>query len=238
MFIDIYLKERNIEMNDSKRRFLKSSIGIVGGLVTVNALSAEWVQSICTSITPKQPEGPFYPINEQLDSDNDLTILEGSTKRAKGQIVYTKGIVQDQYCNPVQDALVEIWQACASGKYNHPNDPNEAELDPDFQYYGKSVTNEKGEYLFKTILPGSYPAAEDWIRPSHIHFKVHKRNYTELTTQMYFEGLQYNAEDLILNALNEDEKKSVIVKLEPPTIDLEPQAQLCRFDLSIVKIKK
>src|SRR2546430_3692171 len=54
--------------------------------------------------------------------------------------------------------LVEIWQASASGRYTHPDDRNNAApLDPNFQGWGKAVTDQEGHYLFKTILPGQYP---------------------------------------------------------------------------------
>ncbi len=68
-----------------------------------------------------------------------------------------RGIVQDLSCRPVAGVNVEIWQACASGRYNNERDPNPAPLDPNFRYWGETFTDAAGAYEFKTILPGAYP---------------------------------------------------------------------------------
>jgi len=162
-------------------------------------------------ITPPQTEGPFYPIQDQLDKDNDLTTVKGSLKSARGKRCVIKGVVQDEFCQPVKGALVEIWQACDTGKYNHPSDPNPAGLDPNFQYWGRAVTNDKGEYVFKTIMPGAYPATSTWERPPHIHYKVHLRGYEELTTQMYWKGHPLNRRDRILQNLSAADRALVEV---------------------------
>ena len=100
---------------------------------------------------------------------------------------------------------------CHTGKYNHPSDPNPAKLDPNFQYWGQTTTNEKGEYFFKTIIPGAYPATNTWTRPPHIHFKVNLRGYNELTSQLYFKGHKLNRTDRILQSLTKEGRDNVIV---------------------------
>src|SRR5690606_7344137 len=122
--------------------------------------------------TPDQPPGPFYPRRFPKDTDVDLTRVAGRAKRAQGELVLVEGVVTDDFCRPIEGAIVEIWQACHTGRYNHPSDTSGTPLDPDFQYYGVMRTNAKGEYSFKTIRPGSYQASRDWRRPSHIHYKV------------------------------------------------------------------
>tara|TARA_Y100000590_G_C15416992_1_gene899861 strand:- start:184 stop:840 length:657 start_codon:yes stop_codon:yes gene_type:complete len=193
----------------SRRNLLKKSVIGVGAGTMVSSLVHGAIQSC--GLTPEQTEGPFYPIQDQADKDNDLTQVRGKTRKALGKVVILKGIVQDDQCRPVENALVEIWQACATGKYNHPGDPNTAELDPNFQYWGRAVTNKKGEYEFKTIRPGHYPATNTWMRPAHIHMKVHRRGFEELTTQVYFKDDPFNREDRILQALSSQEKANVIV---------------------------
>jgi protocatechuate 3,4-dioxygenase beta subunit len=163
-------------------------------------------------VTQRQPEGPFYPIYEQDDVDNDLTRVRGSRNMASGEVIFLHGAVMDQHCRPVEGAIVEIWQAAKTGKYNHPSDPNPAELDPHFQYWGIAKTDSVGGYTFKTIKPGKYRASDTWVRPPHIHMKVHLRGFRELITQVYFEeesGL--NSKDLILNELDGDQKANVVV---------------------------
>lgn len=215
----------------NRRNFLK--VGLTAGAVAAadTALGA----ALCLRPTPKQTEGPFYPVDDQVDKDADLTFVNGGTRRAEGEIIYIGGQLMDQNCNPVEGALVEIWQACKSGKYNHKNDPNTAPLDPNFQYWGQAVTDAKGEYLFKTIIPGAYPADKDWWRPPHIHFKVHKRGYKELTSQLYFAGEELNETDLILQQLSKEDQKRVIVELLPSSGKLN-WAKVGTFDITIEKI--
>lgn len=152
------IDKEKISLN--RRKLLSLGLVAAGGLVT--SVSAK---AICRDTTPPQPEGPFYPVDDQADKDTDLTYVRGGRAKAHGQVIIVQGQVIDQTCTPVQGALVEIWQACHTGKYNHPSDPNTAALDPNFQYWGRAVTGVDGSYSFKTILPGAYPAGEGWIRP-------------------------------------------------------------------------
>ena len=81
-----------------------------------------------------------------------------------------------------------------------------------YEFTYRDTTDANGRYAFKTIRPGAYPAEDDWWRPPHIHFKVARRGYRELTTQMYFEGEALNDVDRIVQNLPEAERVSVIAK--------------------------
>lgn len=201
-----------------RRNFLKFGSLAATSLVTLNSLSSKAAEVACVkAITPKQPTGPFYPVVDQVDTDSDLVFVKGSGRSARGKIIIVEGKVTDQNCRPVEGALVEIWQACESGRYNHPSDPNSAPLDEDFQYWGKAVTDKLGFYRFRTILPGAYPADTNWMRPPHIHFKIAKLGYVELITQMYFSGQNLNDQDLILQRLKAEQQKNVIVEFKDTT---------------------
>lgn len=223
--------ERKIEQNQmqsGRRQLMQIGLSMVGGLLVASKAGAG---DICR-LTPEQTEGPFYPVEDQADKDADLTSLQGRRGSALGEIITIEGILRDQFCNPVSGVLVEIWQACASGRYNHAGDPNPAPLDPNFQYWGKALTNSQGFYRFKTIKPGAYQANSTWKRPPHIHFKVSKLGYRELITQLYFAGESLNDKDLILKALSVEDQKSVIAPLSPGK-GPHPTAT---FDISIVQI--
>jgi protocatechuate 3,4-dioxygenase, beta subunit len=171
--------------------------------------------------------------------DADLTRIPGSAQKARGEVVYVQGRVVDQDCAPVPNALVEIWQACDTGRYDHPNDPNTSvELDPNFQYYGKAVTDGEGRYAFKTIIPGAYPAGGGWWRPPHIHFKVIKVGYHELTTQMYFHGQPLNESDKILKALSPADQDAVVVVFKKPVFGspFDPNSKVGNFQLVIRRV--
>jgi protocatechuate 3,4-dioxygenase, beta subunit len=223
----------NSKTDISRRRFFQTGLVAAAGALTASSGLAQTLGQAC-GLTPPQVEGPFYPEKDQLDKDNDLTFVRSGIQPAEGKRIYILGTVLDEKCAPVPRALVEIWQACASGRYNHSNDPNTtASLDPHFQYWGRSVTDAKGRYWFKTILPGSYPAAEDWVRPPHIHFKVQCLGFHELITQMYFSGNTLNRQDRILMAIPSAHRSKVVVRLEPPLPAMDPNSSLCRFNITL-----
>ena len=198
----------------TRRELLKKGILSTSALFAVPEFAKAAAGQCAPLITPAQTEGPFYPVADQVDKDADLIIVDGSKQIAQGQIVIVQGVIVDQNCTPVAGALVEIWQACKTGRYNHPSDPNPAPLDPNFQYWGKAVTNVRGEYRFRTIIPGAYQADVDWMRPPHIHFKVSKRGHVELITQMYFAGDKLNDIDKILQRHSKSEQRKLIVQFQ------------------------
>ena len=212
--------------NQRRRNFLKRSLAL-GALITSDWLVPSFVHSNC-NLTPRESSGPFYPLSYPLDQDNDLTYLKDKSQKAKGEIIYIKGVVRGEKCEPVSKATIEIWQACASGRYNHPEDRNPAVLDPNFQYFGKAITNEWGEYGFKTIKPGSYPASWFWTRPPHIHFTVRSPKHTELTTQMYFSDEPLNSKDRLLQNHSKEEQEKCVV-----TFYQEKQKQFGQFNLTL-----
>jgi protocatechuate 3,4-dioxygenase beta subunit len=196
-------------MGSNRRKFIGSiGKGAVLGLTAGNVIAAKTCEVLST---PQQPLGPFYPATMPVDTNADMTRVDGRNLSAKGKTVLVKGVVTDDKCTPVKGAIVEVWQACESGKYNHPSDTSGNKLDPNFQYYAMVKTNEKGEYSYLTILPGAYSATNTWVRPPHIHYKVTLRGYEELVTQLYFGGEDLNEHDRILQSLSIEERESVVV---------------------------
>lgn len=223
-------------MKNNRRDFLKMGVGAVGGALLMGKPIAKAISATC-GLTPRQTMGPFYPGESNFTDDNDLTIIPGKFIRAEGQIIYIKGKVLDEGCNVIEGANVEIWQACATGRYNNLKDTNPAPLDPNFKYWGETFTDNKGEYIFKTIIPGAYPAAPGWDRPPHIHFRVAKLGFNELITQSYFKGDPLNDKDLILQQLSPEERARVIVEFNPSPYEFEPGSLMGIFDINIKRVK-
>ena len=223
-----------MKTSSNRRNFLKTGSGALGGAFLL-APASKLLGATC-GFTPSQTAGPFYPGESRFQRDTDLTAIPGHSSRAIGQVIYVQGKIQDAECNPIENANVEIWQACASGKYNHPQDPNPARLDPHFKYWAETYTNGQGEYGFKTILPGSYPASATWTRPPHIHFKVSCLGYWDLVTQLYFRGQALNREDRILQQIAVGERDSVIVDFQPAPSDLEPGSLIGQFNITLRRV--
>ncbi|MDJ0662059.1 MAG: protocatechuate 3,4-dioxygenase [Crocosphaera sp.] len=164
--------------------------------------------------TPQQTRGPFYPLKFPLDGDNDLTWVKDHQKSALGEKIMIVGQVLTLNDQPIKDAKIEIWQACSSGHYNHEYDPNQAPIDPHFQGWGWTTTDQKGYYAFKTIKLGGYPVTNNWKRPPHIHFKISQPDEKEFITQLYFaEEQELNQQDKILQRIPENLQSLVITKL-------------------------
>ena len=116
--------------------------------------------------------------------------------KAIGKRIKVYGKILDNNCNPITNAVLDIWQANSFGKYNHQADLSGSRKDNDFYGYMRLLTNRKGEYSFNTILPGSYKVSKDLTRTPHIHFKVTSKQ-KQLTTQMYFKGNKMNKKDFL-----------------------------------------
>lgn len=106
--------------------------------------------------------------------------MEGREKTAQGEIFNFSGVVLSSAGKHQKEATVKIWQTDINGKYKHPEDTVQGERDPNFQYWGSAETDQKGEFSFKTIIPGKY-----YPRPAHIHFKVWINGELVLTSQIY-----------------------------------------------------
>jgi protocatechuate 3,4-dioxygenase beta subunit len=192
---------------NSRRKFLQG--GVIGSALAYGSVArGDYLPKL--HATPSEIEGPFYPVVQQKDKDFDLTQIQGQAGHAKGRPLWIHGKVLDSEGTPVEDATVDLWQANAAGRYRHPHDSNPAPLDPNFQGWAIVPSGANGEFRFKTILPGSYPASQNWKRPPHVHFKVTKKGYVELITQMYFAGEPLNTKDLLLKRKSAEEQKLMV----------------------------
>ena len=177
--------------------------------------------------TPRQTEGPFYPVEWAGDIDNDLVVVQGAAARALGQVTHVMGRVMDVSGTPIDGAVLEIWQCDSKGVYRHPGDRDPARpRDPGFQGYGRSHTASGGLYTFRTVRPVPYPG-----RTPHIHFAIAAPGRPRLVTQMYVEGEPLNARDFVLGQIRDRRRReSVIVKLEAAD-RIEPGALAGTFDI-------
>lgn len=132
--------------------------------------------------TPRDAEGPFYPVRFPADIDGDLARIAGRTRDAKGTLLYLEGRVLSADGAPLAGAKVELWQCDSLGRYHHV-DGDPGERDDDFQGYGVVTADAGGRYAFRTIRPVRYGG-----RPPHLHFKITHPRAQPLTTQLYPRG--------------------------------------------------
>ncbi|TQV89752.1 protocatechuate 3,4-dioxygenase [Aliikangiella coralliicola] len=188
-----------------RRTLIKNSV--LGTVATIIATNSHAQMS-----TPREVEGPFYPITPQKDQDADLTQVKGKTGRARGQIIEVTGQVFDQNMNPVEDVTIDLWQANSYGKYHHPHDNSEAPIDENFQAWAIIQSGVKGRFKFKTVIPGAYPLNSSQQRTPHIHFKISKLGYDSLLTQMYFPDHPLNKKDGLFKRKSKEEQVMMTAK--------------------------
>jgi protocatechuate 3,4-dioxygenase, beta subunit len=156
--------------------------------------------------------GPVYGHERMGELDNDLTRQhEGEPL---GERIIVTGRVLDGDARPVRNALVEIWQCNAAGRYIHKVDQHPAPLDPNFTGAGRTLTDDEGRYRFITIKPGAYPWGnhENAWRPAHIHFSLFGNAFaTRLVTQMYFPGDPLFAYDPIFNSVRDAQARERMI---------------------------
>ena len=123
----------------------------------------------------------------------------------------------------MRDALIEVWQANAAGRYHHVKDAHPAPLDPNFTGAGRTITDAEGRYEFTTIKPGAYPWRnhDNAWRPAHIHFSIFGSSFrTRLVTQMYFPDDPLFPYDPMLQSVHDERARHRLVS---------------RFDLSLTQ---
>jgi protocatechuate 3,4-dioxygenase beta subunit len=157
-------------------------------------------------------ESPVFGHEDLAQFDNDLTRQHQG--EPQGERIIVTGRVLEEDGRPVRNALVEIWQTNAGGRYRHEGDQHPAPLDPNFSGAGRTLTDDQGRYEFVTIKPGAYP----WLnhpnawRPAHIHFSLFGRTLSSrLVTQMYFPGDPLFEFDPIFQSVRDEKARERLV---------------------------
>ncbi|MCB9589349.1 MAG: hypothetical protein H6718_28295 [Polyangiaceae bacterium] len=158
------------------------------------------------AVTEDNIEGPFYKAGAPMSPGAIANLRSGVT----GDLLQVAGVVYAADCvTPLEGAVVDVWQADSGGVYDNTG----------FTLRARMRTEACGRYLFDTILPGNYDT-----RPRHIHYKVSHPDGISLTTQLYFEGEQFNDTDPYVRA-------SLIKPLDRTAGGDGPPIWLCRFDI-------
>ena len=185
--------------------------------------------------TPSQTIGPFFHYGlpwkggadlvgqsdlgarpELFPKEHDFLNESPPRGRVAAATIEITGRVLDGAGKPVPDAMVEIWQAGASGRYASPADPRtELALEEGFIGFGRAATGEDGFYRFRTIRPGRVPGPGNTLQAPHIAIGVFGRGLLKrLVTRLYFDDAPENAEDPILALVPEDRRGTLLARRE------------------------
>jgi protocatechuate 3,4-dioxygenase, alpha subunit len=161
--------------------------------------------------TASQTVGPYFAIG--LDP---LLRADLAPTGVPGRRVTIAGRVLDGDGAPVTDALLELWQANADGRYAHPDDLQDRAVDPRFHGFGRVATNAAGDFRFATLVPGRVPGPGGMLQAPHIVVGVFMRGLLkQLVTRIYFPDDTANAGDPILALVPAARRGTLIARPEP-----------------------
>jgi protocatechuate 3,4-dioxygenase, alpha subunit len=183
--------------------------------------------------TPSQTVGPFFHIGLPTDGLQEVVPPEHP------EAIRIEGTVFDGEGAPVNDALIEVWQANEAGRYAHPEDSREElPLDERFSGFGRCATDESGRFGFVTVKPGAVPAPGGGIQAPHIEVSVFARGLLKrLVTRIYFADEQEaNREDPVLSLVEDPESRSTLVAMAEEggyrfDIHLQGEGETAFFDV-------
>src|SRR6476660_3241943 len=195
-----------------------------------------------SDITPSQTVGPFFAYGlaphsrcewrpEQGKDIYDWKETAGAnlvTPDASGTKVRIEGCVLDGDGMPINDAMLEIWQADAQGRYAHSGD-SRSRPNTKFTGFGRSATDKNGVFSFDTIKPGSVPGPNGKPQAPHIVFCIFSRGMLrQIYTRMYFPDEPGNVSDAVLSLVPTDRQKTLIARKET-----KAGQTLYRFDIRV-----
>jgi len=158
--------------------------------------------------TSSQTVGPFVTIGFAW-----LTTTDIAPPPVAGERVTVEGRMVDGDGKPVSDAVVEIWQANAQGKYAHPDDTQDKPVAAAFRGFGRIPTDAQGGFRFTTIKPGSVPGSGATMQAPHLMVSIFMRGLLKrLISRIYFPDNSANAGDAVLALVPADRRATLIAK--------------------------
>jgi protocatechuate 3,4-dioxygenase alpha subunit len=170
--------------------------------------------------TPYQTVGPFF--HDALPYP-DGPRLAGPDR--PGAFVLS-GRVLDGAGDPIDDGLVEIWQADDHGRLQHRTGLYEPVTAAGFRGFGRCATDPDGRYWFRTVKPAPVSTVDGRSQAPYIAMSVFARGMLRrAVTRVYFaDEAAANTADPLLSALTENRR---------PTLLAAPTGGGYRFDVRV-----
>ena len=162
--------------------------------------------------SPSQTAGPYLHIG----LTNRHSVTQIAAPGIDGERVHLKCRVLDRDGVPLNDAMIEIWQANAGGTYSHPDDPRAPKAKHGFVGFGRAATDANGSCEFETIRPGPIPGPNNSTQAPHLNVAVFARGILlQLHTRIYFAGTAENETDPVLALVPADRRDTLMARPDP-----------------------
>jgi len=153
-----------------------------------------------------QTIGPYLHIGMTWLVDENMVPDAGVT----GERVTLTGRIVDADGQPVNDAMVEIWQANAHGKYRHPEDTRDLPVEQGFTGFGRVYTDADGRFRVRTIKPGRVPGPDGVPQAPHLNVTILMRGLLKhLITRVYFPD-DANDDDAVLARVPAERRATLV----------------------------
>ncbi|WP_372392195.1 protocatechuate 3,4-dioxygenase subunit alpha [Xanthomonas sp. NCPPB 3582] len=158
--------------------------------------------------TPSQTVGPYYRLGlEPLYRDRL------APPQAAGTPVQISGCIYDGAGAPVSDAVLELWQADASGIYAHAADARHQAHDAAFDGWGRVPTDAQGRFCFATVKPGTVAGPDGRPQAAHLTVLVLMRGLLRAaSTRLYFADDPQLDSDPVLELVPADRRGSLLAQ--------------------------
>ena len=151
--------------------------------------------------TSSQTVGPFF----HFGLTEDARLGDVAPADAPGERLQLRVTVLDGAGEPVPDAVIELYQADADGRY-----PDAAVEAPAFRGFGRLPTGPGGDCLFQTIKPGIVRTS-GLAQAPHINVCLLARGLLrQIYTRIYFKDDPALETDPILTLVPEDRRSTLL----------------------------
>jgi protocatechuate 3,4-dioxygenase alpha subunit len=162
-------------------------------------------------LTASQTAGPYFHLGLRWLDTADL-----AAGASGGERITVAGQVFDGDGAPIPDAVLELWQANAHGRYAHPEDTQNKPLDPGFTGFGRVPTAAEGRFRFTTIKPGVVVGVAGGPQAPHINVTLFMRGQlTHLRTRIYFADDAANGRDPVLACVEPARRGTLLARPLP-----------------------
>ncbi len=177
--------------------------------------------------TPSQTVGPFHRIMVPWEGGAELVAPDDP------HAIRIEGRILDGAGEPVDDSVVEVWQANVHGRYAHVEDTREVPLVAGFDGFGRAIADSEGRFTIVTVKPGCVPGHGEGVQAPHLSLSVFARGLLKhLVTRIYFSDEETaNDKDPVLQSIDDAGRRQTLVAVRqdgdsaPPVYGFEIHLQ-------------
>ena len=176
--------------------------------------------------TPSQTVGPFHRIMVPWEGGAELVPPDDP------HAIRIEGRILDGAGQPVDDSVVEVWQANVHGRYAHSEDTREVPLVEGFDGFGRAIADREGRFTIVTVKPGCVPGHGEGVQAPHLSLSLFARGLLKhLVTRIYFSDEKAaNDKDPVLRSIDDAGRRETLIAFKQESDGAPP---VYEFDIHL-----